>query len=104
MGMNLAMAEVTAHIGPNDVITSTQNILILEKHCVHFTYRKRWTTLCNEMTIHVNIFPYIYSASYTTLLWKFQCKVNTYYFELEENYPFVHPYTCFIDSQHKLYM
>ena len=33
MGMNLAMAEVTTHIAPNDVIISTQNIQILEKQC-----------------------------------------------------------------------
>ena len=26
MGMDLAMAEVTTHLGPNDVITSTENI------------------------------------------------------------------------------
>ena len=38
--MNLAMAEVTTHIGPNDVIISTQNIYILEKYCVYFTCRK----------------------------------------------------------------
>ena len=62
----------------------------------------QWTSLCNVMMIHVNIFPYIWSASYTTLLWKFKYKFNTYYFEMEENYPLVHTYTCFIDSQHKL--
>ena len=33
-----------------------------------------------------------------------KCKLNTYHFEVEENYPIVHPYTCFIDSQHKLHM
>ena len=40
MGMNLAMTAVTTHIDPNDVIISTQNIWILEKHCVYFTCRK----------------------------------------------------------------
>ena len=38
--MNFAMAEVTTHLGPNDVIKSTQNIYILGKHCVYFTCRK----------------------------------------------------------------
>ena len=55
------------------------------------------------MMIHVNIFPYILSASYTTLLWKLKYKFNIYHFEMEEYYPIVHTYTCFIDSQHKLH-
>ena len=43
----------------------------------------QWTSLCDVMMIHVNIFPYILSASYTTLLWKFKYKFNIYHFEME---------------------
>ena len=59
MGMNLAMAEVTTNIGPNDVIISTQNIYILESIVFILFVGNQWTTLCNVMMIHVNIFPYI---------------------------------------------
>ena len=44
----------------------------------------QWTSLRNVMMIHVNIFPYILSASYTTLLWTFEYKFNIYHFEMEE--------------------
>ena len=33
-----------------------------------------------------------------------KCKFNTFHFEMEEDYPNVHPYTCYIDFQHKLHM
>ena len=36
MDINLAMAEVTTHISPNEVIISTETILILEKYCVFY--------------------------------------------------------------------
>ena len=61
----------------------------------------QWTSLCNVIMLHVNIFPYIFRVLHIPHICE---SLNTYHFKVEENYPIVHPYTCFIDSQHKLHM